>query len=109
MRAALASEGIANFLLMLAICCFALTRVGDTYLIKQPLIAASIRAIILCYGATGPAINPMLATSYHIIKTGEWPDARHWLVYWGAASAGACFAALLWSASGRVRAKPKRA
>ena len=104
--AALASEGIANFLLMLAICCFALTRVGETYLLKQPLIAASIRAIICLCGASGPAINPMLATSYHMVNTGEWPDARHWLVYWGAACAGMCFAACLWSALGRVRAKP---
>ena len=62
-------EGVGTFLLLCAIFIFATTRIGDVYLAKMGLIAASIRYICVTWGAAGPAVNPMLATTFALYTT----------------------------------------
>lgn len=94
------NEGVAMFLLMLGIYAFATTAIGNVYPVKQPLIAAVIRACIYYFGTTGPAMNPALGTTWAFYKsqsTAFPTDAGHYAIYWGAAMAGAAVATLLWS------------
>jgi glycerol uptake facilitator-like aquaporin len=44
------------------------------YWIKQTLTALGIRYIIETFPRAGPSINPMLATTWYIFKTGNYPD-----------------------------------
>lgn len=68
------------------------------YYIKQTLTALGIRFIIEVFPIAGPAINPMLATTWAVFATGRFPeDERHYFVYWiasilGALSASAAYA-----------------
>lgn len=93
------SEGTATLLLLLGIFAFATTHIGKYYPIKQPLIAGVIRLCIVQFGKTGPAINPMLATTWAFYSSGYvWPNTlTHYTVYWIAPIIGATVATLLWS------------
>jgi len=97
LQTALTSEALASCLLTTTIALLGMTRVGQVYWIKQPAIAACIRLIATrpFFGATGPAMNPMLPTSYAIFANGAWPlEPTHFAIYWGAALGGAAMAAL---------------
>lgn len=97
-QTALTSEVVASALLTTTIALLGMTRIGQVFWVKQPLIAMCIRLIATrpFFGATGPAMNPMLPTSYALFASGEWPtDPLHYGVYWGAAPAGAAVAALV--------------
>jgi glycerol uptake facilitator-like aquaporin len=65
------------------------------YIIKQTLTAIAIRALIEIFPTAGPAMNPMLATTWHVFGVGtqyEFPaDFDHYFVYWIAP----CVAAIL--------------
>ena len=106
---ALLSEGHGTFLLVWAICCLVFTRVNDVYLLRQSLIGVAIRLIILLHPTTGPALNPMIATSYALFRHGTHAvDVAHLGVYWLAACAGAAAAAFFWEGALRLRAAPPR-
>lgn len=60
------------------------------YWIKQTLTAFGIRALIEIFPTAGPAMNPMLGTTWAVFAYGSYPDdVRHYLVYWVAAILGA--------------------
>jgi len=60
------------------------------YWIKQFLTAFGIRALIEFFPTAGPAMNPMLGTTWAVFAYGSFPDdVRHYLVYWVAAILGA--------------------
>ena len=84
------SEGVSTFLLVLGIFAFATTSIGKVYIIKQPLIAAVLRSCYEFFGKTGPAINPMLATTWAFYDSGfVWPGSHsHFAVYWAAPIVG---------------------
>jgi len=72
--------------------------IKDTYLVKMTCIAGLVRALIVYLGAAGPAINPMLATTWYVYENGALPAFwQHYAVYWGASFAGALTAALAYS------------
>mmetsp|Transcript_10244 Transcript_10244/g.14372 ORF Transcript_10244/g.14372 Transcript_10244/m.14372 type:complete len:279 (+) Transcript_10244:107-943(+) len=56
------------------------------YIIKQSLTAIGIRGLIEFFPTAGPAMNPMLATSWDVFAVGntfEFPsDMNHYFVYW---------------------------
>jgi len=56
------------------------------YIIKQSLTAVAIRALIEFFPTAGPAMNPMLATAWHVFGVGttyEYPaEFAHYFVYW---------------------------
>jgi glycerol uptake facilitator protein len=93
------SEGFATFLLLCAVCLASETALGRNYWIKMSLIAAAVRGIIEAppvLAATGPAINPMIATTYHTILHGAYPTTRpFFVIYWAGACAGAIVATFL--------------
>jgi glycerol uptake facilitator-like aquaporin len=66
------------------------------YIIKQTLTAVAIRALIELFPTAGPAMNPMLATTWYIFGVGtkfEYPnDFSHYFVYWVAPCAAAILA-----------------
>jgi len=47
------NEFMATFLLLSAVFVLCTTRLGEYYLLKQPLVAAAVRWISVYYGATG--------------------------------------------------------
>jgi glycerol uptake facilitator-like aquaporin len=67
------------------------------YIIKQTLTAIAIRALIELFPIAGPAMNPMLATSWYVFGVGTkyvYPsDFSHYFVYWVAPMLAAIFAA----------------
>ena len=69
-------------------------------MVKMLLVAAAIRAILVAFPATGPALNPALATGWQLYKAGgELPSfASFWQVYWLAACAGAFAASAAYAA-----------
>uniref|UniRef100_A0A7S3Q4Q3 Aquaporin n=1 Tax=Chaetoceros debilis TaxID=122233 RepID=A0A7S3Q4Q3_9STRA len=59
------------------------------YWIKQTLTAIGIRFLIEVFPTAGPAMNPMLGTTWAVFADGEFPtDHRHYLVYWVASILG---------------------
>jgi len=82
------SEFLASFLLMWVI--FILNwefNFGKYhYIIKQTGTAVAIRALIEFFPTAGPAMNPMIATSWYVFgvgTNGEYPDdTAHYFVYW---------------------------
>lgn len=65
------------------------------YIIKQTLTALTIRYCIEVFPASGPAINPMLGTSWAVFASdsSEFPsDPEHYFVYWLAPYLGAIVA-----------------
>jgi len=94
------SEGVATFLLLSAVI-IASETVGSFYWIKMSCIAGAVRAIIQMpplIAPTGPAVNPMIATSYHIVLHDALPAdwVRFLSIYWVAACSGSIAAAFLW-------------
>lgn len=71
------------------------------YIIKQSLTAFAIRALIEVFPTAGPAMNPMLATSWAVFGVGkkfEYPaDFEHYFVYWIAPCSGALLASILYA------------
>jgi len=71
------------------------------YIIKQSLTAISIRALIEFFPTAGPAMNPMLATTWDVFGVGnefEYPsDMSHYFVYWVAPCLGAIVASVLYT------------
>lgn len=67
------------------------------YWIKQTLTAVGIRYLIETFPRAGPAINPMLATTWYIFAYGKYPtDYGHYFTYWIASFLGAVFASCLY-------------
>jgi len=67
------------------------------YWIKQTMTAVGIRYLIETFPKAGPAINPMLGTTWYIFKNGGYPDhLGHYFTYWVASCAGAIFASFLY-------------
>jgi len=91
------SEFFATFLLCFAIYILNWEVHFGTYhyVIKQSLTAIAIRALIEFFPTAGPAMNPMLATTWDVFGVGntfEYPtEFSHYFVYWVAP----CSAALL--------------
>lgn len=71
------------------------------YWIKQSLTAMGIRALIELFPTAGPAINPMLATTWNVFgvdKSYTFPsDMDHYIVYWVAPGLAAIFASTLYA------------
>lgn len=67
------------------------------YIIKQSLTAIGIRALIEAFPTSGPAMNPMLATSWYVFGVGKkfkYPNQfEHYFVYWVGPFAAAIVAA----------------
>ena len=68
------------------------------YWIKQTLTAIGIRYLIETFPVAGPAINPMLGTTWAIFASGgNFPDhLGHYFTYWISPFAGAIFASCLY-------------
>lgn len=96
------SEFMATVLLLLAIYFlnFELNFGKYHYIIKQSLTAVAIRALIEFFPTAGPAMNPMLATAWHVFGVGrtfEYPDGfEHYFVYWMAPFLGALLGTVLY-------------
>jgi hypothetical protein len=71
------------------------------YIIKQTLTGVAIRALIELFPTAGPAMNPMLATSWNVFgvgKTYQYPDENiHYFVYWVAPFLGGILAAITYA------------
>lgn len=82
------SEFFASFLLMWAIYIlnWEFNFGSYHYIIKQFGTAVAIRFLIETFPAAGPAMNPMLATTWYVFGVGdryEYPnDSVHYFVYW---------------------------
>lgn len=67
------------------------------YWIKQTLTAIGIRYLIVTFPLAGPAINPMLGTTWYIFKYGAFPDhVGHYFTYWVSSIAGGIVASFLY-------------
>lgn len=67
------------------------------YWIKQTLTAIGIRYLIETFPTAGPAINPMLGTTWYIFAYGDFPDhLGHYFVYWVSSFLGAIFASCVY-------------
>lgn len=85
------SEFTATFLLLLVIYLvnWELNFGKMHYWIKQTLTAVAIRVLIQVFPTAGPAMNPMLGTTWAVFAGGDFPDdVRHYFVYWIAACLG---------------------
>ena len=68
------------------------------YWIKQTLTALGIRYLIETFPLAGPAINPMLGTTWYIFANGQFPDQiGHYFTYWVCPFAAAVFASCLYA------------
>lgn len=68
------------------------------YWIKQTLTAVGIRYLIETFPLAGPAINPMLGTTWYIFAYGDFPDhLGHYFTYWVSSFLGAIFASYLYA------------
>ena len=97
------SEFTATFLLAIAIYVlnWELNFGRQHYIIKQTLTAVVIRALIEFFPVAGPAINPMLATTWYVFGVGakgEFPAMfAHYFVYWIAPWLAAILSAIVWT------------
>jgi len=96
-----ASEFFATFLLLLVI--FLVNWELDFgkyhYWIKQTLTAIAIRFLIEVFPTAGPAMNPMLGTTWYVFATGAYSDdVKHYFVYWIASTIGGLAAGLGYAA-----------
>lgn len=67
------------------------------YWIKQTLTAVGIRYLIETFPRAGPAMNPMLGTTWYIFRYGGYPDQLgHYFTYWVSTCAGAVVASFLY-------------
>ncbi|GAX13763.1 hypothetical protein FisN_30Lh051 [Fistulifera solaris] len=96
------SEFSATFLLCLVIYILNWEMNFGTYhyIIKQSLTAVAIRALIEFFPTAGPAMNPMLATTWSVFGVGnkfEYPaHFQHYFVYWIAPCLAAVLASLVY-------------
>ncbi len=68
------------------------------YWIKQTLTAVGIRFLIVAFPTSGPAMNPMLGTTWAVFANGDYPgDVRHYFVYWIASMLGAVVASFAYA------------
>lgn len=71
------------------------------YIIKQSLTAVAIRGLIEFFPTAGPAMNPMLATTWYVFgvsKNIEYPrDFEHYFVYWISPCVAAIMASILYT------------
>ena len=71
------------------------------YVIKQTLTAVAIRALIEFFPTAGPAMNPMLATSWDVFGVGNSfalpEDNEHYFVYWVAPCVSGVLAAVTYA------------
>jgi len=71
------------------------------YIIKQTLTAVAIRSLIEFFPTAGPAMNPMLATSWAVFGVGtkfEYPtEFQHYFVYWVAPCTAAICASIAYA------------
>ena len=69
-------------------------------LFKQMLTAAVLLIVIDAFPTTGPAMNPTLATAWHVFGVGptnQFPkDFTHYFVYWYAPMLSAVISSFLW-------------
>jgi glycerol uptake facilitator-like aquaporin len=98
------SEFFATFLLMIVIFIvnWELNFGKYHYWIKQTLTAIAIRFLIEVFPKAGPAMNPMLGTTWMIFAlnggiVGFPDDVRHYYVYWVASILGALVACLAYA------------
>ena len=67
------------------------------YWIKQTLTAIGVRYLIETFPTAGPAINPMLGTTWYIFAYGGFPDhLGHYFTYWVSSMLGAIVASVLY-------------
>jgi len=67
------------------------------YWIKQTITAIGIRYLIETFPTAGPALNPMLGTTWYIFANGKYPEhLGHYFTYWVASTAGALVASFLY-------------
>jgi glycerol uptake facilitator-like aquaporin len=67
------------------------------YWIKQTLTAVGIRYLIETFPRAGPAINPMLGTTWYIFANGAFPNEMgHYFTYWVCPFAAALFSSYLY-------------
>lgn len=70
------------------------------YIIKQSLTAIAIRALIELFPTAGPAMNPMLATTWNVFGVGkqfQYPTQfQHYFVYWIAPCLAAVLASIVY-------------
>jgi len=98
------SEFISTLLLMFAIYIlnWELNFGKFHYIIKQTLTAIAIRGLIEFFPTTGPAINPMLATTWDVFGVGtpyDFPsDFTHYFVYWVAPITAGITSAIIYTA-----------
>jgi len=98
--AAFFSEMSATFLLLMAIYFlnWELNFGKYHYWIKQPLTAVAIRYLIEVFPSAGPAMNPMLGTTWAVFSSdGNYPsDAEHYWIYWAGPFVGATLASFVY-------------
>mmetsp|Transcript_3756 Transcript_3756/g.12238 ORF Transcript_3756/g.12238 Transcript_3756/m.12238 type:complete len:404 (-) Transcript_3756:626-1837(-) len=107
------SEFLACFILLAGVFSFATTKPfaqADArpaiYGAKMTLINATVRTIIVFVGATGPAINPALATSFAFVDANSTlPALGHYLIYWVGGCLGAVAVGLAWKALYKTESK----
>ena len=95
-----ASEFFATFLLLIVIFTvnWELNFGKYHYWIKQSLTAVAIRFLIEVFPTAGPAMNPMLGTTWAVFAFGSFPeDVRHYYVYWVASILGALSASFAYA------------
>jgi len=94
------SECLGGAALCGAVWAFATTKVGDVYVRKMALINCTLRTVILCFSATGPAVNPALAFSWVFATEGAWPTFEgaypSYVAYWFGGLTGAVAMGLIW-------------
>lgn len=100
-------EAFGCWTLLAAVYCFAASKpfrkageVAKVYSAKMSLIAGTVRMLVLVHSATGPAVNPALATGYVIASDGALPSVYsvHYTTYWLGGVFGAVAMGLVWSA-----------
>lgn len=70
------------------------------YWIKQTLTAVGIRYLIEMFPASGPAMNPMLGTTWAVFSADDnvFPsDTAHYVVYWVGSVVGALIASVMYA------------
>ena len=95
------SEFLAAFILLIAIYFlnWEVNFGAQHYWIKQTLTAVVIRYLIVVFPAAGPAINPMLGTSWAVFDSGTSglpTDTAHYVIYWVASILGGLASAIVY-------------
>jgi glycerol uptake facilitator-like aquaporin len=96
--------GLSEFLAMILLCFLIYVVNWELnfgryhYWIKQTLTALGIRYLIETFPRAGPAINPMLATTWYIFAYGDYPSSSgFYFTYWVSSFAGAIVASYVYA------------